>query len=79
LYYIYKLGIWTDWKIQESTLNKELVAILDSIYQEDQNYRLKSEDLEKKYGWDSKEVQDLWKIINIKDSINLIKVEKNTI
>jgi hypothetical protein len=63
-------------KIQESTLNKELVAILDSIYQEDQNYRLKSEDLEKKYGWDSKEVQDLWKIINIKDSINLIKVEK---
>jgi hypothetical protein len=55
-------------KIQESTLNKELVAILDTIYLEDQNYRLKSEDLEKKYGWDSKEVKDLWKIINVKDA-----------
>ena len=63
-------------KIQEPTLNKELVAILDTIYQEDQKYREESQDLEKKYGWNSKEVQDVWEIINVKDSINLIKVEK---
>ena len=63
-------------KIPESARNKELVAILDTIYQEDQKYREEEEVVEKKYGWDSKEVQDLWKIINAKDSINLIMVEK---
>jgi hypothetical protein len=63
-------------KFPEPKLNKELVAILDTIHQEDQKYREESLDLEKKYGWDSKEVQDVWKIINVKDSINLIKVEK---
>jgi len=63
-------------KISEPTLNKELVAILDTIHQEDQKYREESQELEKKYGRDSKEVQNVWKIINVKDSMNLIKVEK---
>ena len=63
-------------KIPEPSLNKELVAILDSLYHEDQKHREESQVLEKKYGWNSKEVQDVWKIINVKDSINLIKVEK---
>jgi len=63
-------------KIPESTLNKELVAILDTIHQEDQKYREELQVLEKQYRWDSKEVKDSWKIINVKDSINLIKVEK---
>ena len=63
-------------KIPEPKLNKELVAILDSIHHEDQKYREESQVLEKQYGWDSKEVQDVWKTINSKDSINLIKVEK---
>lgn len=59
----------------EANLNKPLVAILDSIYIEDQKYRLQIEGLEKKYGWDSKEMKDHWKIIHEKDSINLIKVK----
>ena len=63
-------------KIIESTLNLELVAILDTIHHDDQKYREESQVLEKKYGWDSKEVQDVWEIINVKDSINLLKVEK---
>jgi hypothetical protein len=63
-------------KIIESTLNLELVAILDTIHNDDQKYREESQVLEKKYGWDSKEVQDVWEIINGKDSINLLKVEK---
>jgi hypothetical protein len=63
-------------KTSETGLNKDLVAILDSIYKEDQQYRLQSQELEKKYGWESNEVQSLWKTIQIKDSINLIKVEK---
>lgn len=63
-------------KTSETRLNKDLVAILDTIYQEDQKYRVESQVLEKKYGWYSNEVQDLWRIINVKDSINLLKVEK---
>ncbi|MBK9962885.1 MAG: hypothetical protein IPP06_16640 [Saprospiraceae bacterium] len=59
----------------EVSLNKPLVAILDSIYIEDQTYRKQIDGIEKKYGWESKEMKDHWKIINEKDSINLIKVK----
>jgi hypothetical protein len=65
-----------DQKTLENNLNKELVAVLDTIQQDDQKYRVEEQELEKKYGWESKEIQDIWKIINAKDSINLIKVEK---
>jgi hypothetical protein len=63
-------------KTAEATLNKELIAVLDTIDQDDQKYRVEAEELVNKYGWQSKEVQDKRKIINVKDSINLIKVEK---
>ena len=59
----------------EANLNKPLVAILDSIYVEDQMYRQQIDGIEKKYDWESKEMKDHWKIINEKDSINLIKVK----
>jgi hypothetical protein len=59
----------------EANLNKPLVAILDSIYVEDQTYRQQIDGIEKKYGWESNEMKDHWKIINEKDSINLIKVK----
>ncbi|MBK9735077.1 MAG: hypothetical protein IPO92_08980 [Saprospiraceae bacterium] len=59
----------------EVNLNKPLVAILDSIYVEDQKYRQEIDGIEKKYGWESKEMKDHWKIINEKDSINLIQVK----
>lgn len=59
----------------EANLNKPLVAILDSIYVEDQSYRKQIDGIEKKYGWESKEMKDHWKIINEKDSINLITVK----
>ena len=59
----------------EVNLNKPLVATLDSIYFEDQNYRQQIDGIEKKYGWKSKEMQDQWKIINEKDSVNLIKIK----
>lgn len=60
----------------EANLNKPLVALLDSIYIEDQGYRRQIEGIEKKYGWESKEMKNHWKIITEKDSINLIKVTK---
>ena len=42
----------------EVSLNKPLVAILDSIYIEDQTYRKQIDGIEKKYGWESKEMKD---------------------
>ena len=63
-------------KTAEVSLNKELIAVLDTILQDDQKYRIEADELVNKYGWESIEVQDIWKIINVKDSINLIKVEE---
>lgn len=60
----------------EVNLDKQLVVVLDTIYQEDQNYRQQINEIGEKYGWESDEVKDHWKIINEKDSINLIKVKK---
>jgi len=59
----------------EVNLDKALVAQLDSIHTEDQKYRMQIDEIDKKYGWESKEMKALWKIINEKDSINLIKVK----
>lgn len=59
---------------KEVNLNKPLVAKLDTIYQEDQKYRKQINIMEEKYGQESIEVKELWKIIEKTDSINLIKV-----
>jgi len=61
---------------EDTNLDKDLVALLSTIYQEDQTYRAKLEEVEKEYAWDSDEVQNFLKIIHEKDSINLIKVRK---
>lgn len=60
----------------EANLNKPLVAILDTVYQEDQKYRYQIKAIEEKYGWESDEMKAHWGIINEKDSINLIRVQK---
>ncbi len=60
----------------EVNLDKPLVAILDTIYQEDQKYRQQIDGIDKKYGWNSPEMKNHWKIINEKDSINLIRITK---
>ncbi|MDH5033164.1 DUF6624 domain-containing protein [Chryseobacterium cucumeris] len=56
----------------DKPLQAELLAILD----EDQKYRMQMSETQKKFGPNSKEINDLWKITNQKDSINLIKVKK---
>ena len=58
----------------EKNLNKPLVAKLDSIHDDDQKYRLELSEIQKKYGFESAEQKAQWKIINSKDSINLIKI-----
>ncbi len=58
----------------EANLNKPLVKELDSIYVEDQKYRLELDDLEKKFGENSEEIQTQYRLIVKKDSVNLKKV-----
>jgi hypothetical protein len=60
----------------EANLEMPLVAILDTILQEDQKYRQQEIGIEEKFGWESDEMKAHWKIINEKDSINLIKIKK---
>lgn len=60
----------------EKDLDKPLVAILDTIYQLDQSYRMQLGDIESKYGRDSEEMKAHWKLISKTDSINLVKVKK---
>ena len=60
----------------EANLDKPLVAILDSIHIEDQKYRKQIDGIQKQYGSDSKEMTAHWKMIGIKDSINLIKIQE---
>jgi hypothetical protein len=58
----------------EVNLNKPLARQLDSIYVEDQKYRLMMDNIEKQHGFKSKEMQDLWKVIMKKDSSNLVVI-----
>lgn len=60
----------------EANFDRPLVAILDTIYQEDQTYRRQISEIEEKYGRDSEEMQAHWQLIHDKDSINLIKIRK---
>jgi hypothetical protein len=58
----------------EEKLNKPLVRILDTIHIEDQKYRKQLDEVEQKYGRESQEIKELWRTIEEKDSINLVKV-----
>ncbi|RLJ32662.1 hypothetical protein CLU97_2124 [Chryseobacterium sp. 7] len=60
----------------EANYDKPLQAELLAIYEEDQKYRMQMSETQKKFGPDSKEMNDLWKITMQKDSINLLKVKK---
>lgn len=60
----------------EANYDKPLQAELLAILEEDQKYRMQMGETQKKFGQNSKEMNDLWKIANQKDSINLIKVKK---
>jgi hypothetical protein len=59
-----------------SDLDMDMIAILDSIYVDDQIYRMQLIEVEKEYGFDSKEFGSLWKKIIPRDSVNLIRAKK---
>lgn len=59
---------------QELPFNKKLANQLDSIYEEDQKFRLMIDDIESKFGRESQEMKNHWETISKKDSMNLIPV-----
>jgi hypothetical protein len=59
----------------EPNLNEHLAAQLDTIYADDQTYRKKSDEIEQKYGFRSKQMELQWRAIAQKDSANVRKVK----
>ncbi|WP_286756549.1 DUF6624 domain-containing protein [Roseivirga sp. UBA838] len=55
----------------EASNTRDLELLLDSIYNQDQRYRRQLEDVRTKYGYESKELENLWKIIEYTDSCNM--------
>ena len=54
--------------------NNEIALQLREIYRLDQNLRSQSKELEKAFGFNSKEMKNHWQSISVQDSLNLIKV-----
>jgi hypothetical protein len=61
--------------VAEAGYNMPLVKRLDTIYRDDQFYRLQMDSVQKKYGSNSKEMKGLLEMMGDKDSVNLIRVE----
>jgi hypothetical protein len=59
---------------KEKDYRHELVSLLDTVFKDDQEGRLKLRSVEEMYGRNSAEIKQLWKEIEEKDSINLLKV-----
>lgn len=60
----------------EANLDRALAARLDTVYDNDQKYRMAMDSVEKKYGWESKEMQALFQQMHEADSVNLVKVSE---
>ena len=61
-------------KSNRKFFDEHLVSVLDTIYQKDQGYRFKADEIEEKYGRESEEMNAFVKIIQEQDSINVVKV-----
>lgn len=74
----------TRWKeiidiINENIANAKtdpLIVLLDSIFYEDQNYRIQLDSVANQYGSKSQEFRNHWRLIHEKDSLNRIQVSK---
>ena len=60
----------------EKYLDKELVALLDTIFQEDQKYRKEIDEVLQKHGQDSEEFKVLLQKMEMADTENLVKVQQ---
>lgn len=73
MYQVKAIAQVTSYTFDPNKVNKTLAAKMDSIYQEDQKYRLELAKLEK-LGVPKKQLDSLRKIVSSKDSANLIFV-----
>jgi len=62
-------------KVPEQHLNKPLIALLDTIYTEDQTDRNNLDIIKQKFGWQSKQIDSVWNRIRIQDSVNLARIK----
>lgn len=60
----------------EKDFDKPLIALLDSVFDEDQKYRDELDEMYKKYENDSPEIRAHWEKIHLFDSVNLTIVSK---
>jgi hypothetical protein len=60
----------------EANLDKPLVALLDSIQNEDQDLRVQIDAVEQQYGRDHDEMKAHWRKIQQKDSTNVLAITK---
>jgi len=80
-FFIFNCSFGQNMDKAEANLDKKLVAILDTIYIDDQKNRndqffQRCQDIAKEYGRKSKELKDYVRIMVDQGSINLIKIEK---
>ncbi|MGB3590063.1 MAG: DUF6624 domain-containing protein [Nonlabens sp.] len=68
--------IQTNAREVEAMRDEELIAQLQLIHSDDQYLRKEVQSVQEKYGYNSSQVQEIWKEINIKDSLNLIQVRE---
>ncbi|MFT4153720.1 DUF6624 domain-containing protein [Parafilimonas sp.] len=67
--------IMSDKKNAASNLSKPLIALLDTIFKEDQGDRLNIDTIRKQFGWQSKQMDSLMNIMGYHDSMNLMRVK----
>ncbi|MBI1803161.1 MAG: tetratricopeptide repeat protein [Ignavibacteriae bacterium] len=60
----------------ESHLNKPLMRELEAINDSDQRNRMMMDSVQKRFGWDSKEMKELWSKQNKIDSLDLSRIKE---
>lgn len=69
-------NIQTNKANDEKMHDKALILELDSIFIDDQQYRIELNNIEKEHGKESEQARKLLQIIKMKDSVNVLKVRK---
>lgn len=75
-FFLLTLHSFNIWSQRATKKNTQLIAVLDTIYNADQIHRVNMTEVQKRYGWESTQIDSLWKEIRFQDSVNLIKVKK---
>jgi hypothetical protein len=60
----------------EAKRDMQLILLLDTVYENDQRYRVQISEIEKEYGFESEEVEAILKRMKKQDSLNLLIIEK---